>query len=213
MTSLPPDDEVSDAYIALRGRVVALLRTLPESAGEFVVPHCPGWNVRELASHILGVPDDIVNSRMEGVASDEWTRAQVERHRGRSLRELADSLEDLSGRFDVLLPHIPALARSQMTMDAVTHEHDLRHAIGQPGARDSRAVAVGLAWLRAWVGSRKVPDVSSLHAAGISDFDLMRCLTGRRSMSQAEQLGLPIGVLAAVLAGSPFRPPAEPVVE
>ncbi|MFM8016960.1 MAG: maleylpyruvate isomerase N-terminal domain-containing protein, partial [Actinomycetota bacterium] len=58
MTNLLPDAEVSAAYIELRARVVALLRSLPESAGDRVVPHCPAWTVRELAAHLLGVPDD-----------------------------------------------------------------------------------------------------------------------------------------------------------
>ena len=82
MTHLLADGEVSAAYVELRERVVRLLRSLPEDADEIVVPHCPLWTVAELASHIMGVNDDIVNSRLEGVATDEWTQAQVERHRG-----------------------------------------------------------------------------------------------------------------------------------
>lgn len=213
MTHLLDDGEVSVAFVELRGRVIALLRSLPEDADELVVPHCPLWTVAELASHIMGVNDDIVNGRLEGVATNEWTQAQVERHRGKSLRNIADEFEALAERFDPLLPHIPAMARSQMTMDAVTHEHDLRHAVGQPGARDSAAVSVAAAWLRQWVSGRNVPQSDSLFTAGLSEFDLVRCLTARRSLSQAERLGLPSDVLAAVQAGSPFRPPAHPVVE
>ena len=213
MANLLPDAEVSAAYVALRVRVVALLRSLPESAGNRVVPHCPMWTVRELASHLFGVPDDIVNGRMEGVASDAWTQAQVERHRGKSLKQIADAFDELSTAFDAMLPHFPATARSQMTMDAVTHEHDLRHSVGAPGARDSVAVSVALAWLRQWVNGKNVPRSDSLYTAALSDFDLLRCLTGRRSLSQAEGLGLPVDVLIAVQAGSPFCPPAQPVVE
>ncbi|MFM8507932.1 MAG: maleylpyruvate isomerase N-terminal domain-containing protein [Actinomycetota bacterium] len=213
MTNLLPDAEVSAAYIELRARVVALLRSLPESAGDRVVPHCPAWTVRELAAHLLGVPDDIINGRMEGVATDAWTQAQVERHRGKTLKHIADAFDGLSTQFDAMLPHFPAMARSQMTMDAVTHEHDLRHAVGQPGARDSAAVSVAVAWLRQWVSGRNVPQSDSLYTAGLTEFDLLRCLTGRRSLSQAEGLGLPSDVLAVVQAGSPFRPPAQPVVE
>jgi uncharacterized protein (TIGR03083 family) len=213
VANLLPDAEVSAAYIELRARVVALLRSLPESAGDRVVPHCPAWTVRELAAHLLGVPDDIINGRMEGVASDTWTQAQVERHRGMTLMHIADAFDGLATQFDAMLPHFPAMARSQMTMDAVTHEHDLRHAVGQPGARDSAAVSVAVAWLRKWVSGRNVPQSDSLHTAGLTEFDLLRCLTGRRSLSQAEGLGLPGDVLAAVQAGSPFRPPAQPVVE
>ncbi|MBM3657720.1 MAG: hypothetical protein FJW93_05560 [Actinobacteria bacterium] len=213
MTNLLPDSEVSDAYVALRARVVTLLRALPESTGDRVVPHCPAWTVREVVSHLVGVPDDIINGRMEGVASDAWTQAQVERHRGKTLRELADSLDGLADQFDVMLPHFPPMARSQMTMDAVTHEHDLRHAVGQPGARDSVAVTAAVAWLRRWVHGKNVPHVETLFTAGLSEFDLLRCLTGRRSIAQSAALGLPIDVLGAVQAGSPFRPPLEPIAE
>jgi len=213
VTNLLPDSEVSDAYVALRARVVTLLRALPESAGDIVVPHCPAWTVREVVSHLVGVPDDIINGRMEGVASDAWTQAQVERHRGKSLKHIADAFDGLSTHFDAMLPHFPAMARSQMTMDAVTHEHDLRHAVGQPGARDSAAVSVAVAWLRQWVHGKNVPHGETLFTAGLSEFDLLRCLTGRRSLSQAEGLGLPSDVLAAVQAGSPFRPPLEPIAE
>jgi hypothetical protein len=150
---------------------------------------------------------------MEGVATDAWTQAQVERHRGKSLQQIADAFDELSTFFDAMLPRFPATARSQMTMDAVTHEHDLRHSVGVPGARDSAAVSVALAWLRQWVNGKKVPQSDSLFTAGLSDFDLLRCLTGRRSLSQAEGLGLPVDVLIAVQAGSPFSPPAQPVVE
>ncbi|MFM7308561.1 MAG: hypothetical protein ACKO2Q_11405 [Actinomycetota bacterium] len=189
------------------------MRSSPESAGDSVVPHCPAWTVRELAAHLLGVPDDIINGRMDGVASDAWTQAQVERHRGKTLKHIADTFDGLSTQFDAMLPHFPAMARSQMTMDAVTHEHDLRHAVGQPGARDSAAVSVAVAWLRQWVSGRNVPQSDSLYTAGLTEFDLLRCLTGRRSIAQSAALGLPIDVLAAVQAGSPFRPPLEPIAE
>ena len=213
MSNLLPDTEVSAAYTELRARVVALLRSLPESAGDRVVPHCPAWTVRELASHIFGVPDDIINGRMDGVASDAWTQAQVERHRGKTLKQIADAFEGLSTPFDAMLPHFPAMARSQMTMDAVTHEHDLRHAVGKPAARESVAVTAAVAWLRQWVSRRDVPNSDRLFTAGLSEFDLLRCLTGRRSLRQAEQLGLPVDVLEAVQVGSPFRPPTDPVAE
>lgn len=213
MSHLLPVAEVAAAYIELRTRIVAILRDLPESAGDVLVPHCPAWSVRELSSHLLGVPDDIVNGRMDGVTTDAWTQAQVERHRGKSLREIADHLEGISAQFDPMLPHFPAMALSQMTMDAVTHEHDLRHAVSRPGARDSRAVVAGVAWLRQWVSRRDVPTGESLFSCGISDFEMIRSLTGRRSMVQVEKLGLSSDVVASVLAESPFRVPTQSIEE
>ncbi len=211
--ALLPDEQVASAYIELRARVVSLLRSLPADAGDITVPHWPQWTVHSLAAHMFGVPDDIVSGRMEGVASDAWTQAQVERSRSRTVGEIADALESVAARFDPMLPHIPPMARSQMTMDAVTHEHDLRHAVGVPGARDSSAVRAALGWLGVWVEGRVPGGHSALFAAGLSDFDLLRCLTGRRSVAQAVALGLDAEILQRVQANSPLRAPLVDVVE
>ena len=182
MSQLLPDAEVSQAYVDLRARVVALLRQTPEQIATSPVPHCPTWTVNELASHLLGVPDDVVHGRMEGVASDALTQAQVVRHQAKSLRQIADELAALAVQFDPLLPHVPAMARSQMVMDAVTHEHDLRHAVGAPGERDSTAVRAGLAWLMSWCTRTNPATASAIAAVGAADFDVLRSLSGRRSM-------------------------------
>jgi uncharacterized protein (TIGR03083 family) len=213
VSQLLPDAEVSQAYVELRARVVALLRETPEQSAIDQVPHCPTWTVNELASHLLGVPDDIVHGRMEGVGSDAWTQAQVVRHQAKTLRQIADELAALAERFDPMLPHVPAMARSQMVMDAVTHEHDLRHALGAPGERDSTAVRAGLAWLMSWCTRTNPATASAIAAVGASDFDVLRSLTGRRSMAQMAALGLPADAIFQIQAGSPFRAPTHEVVE
>ena len=213
MSQLLPDAEVSQAYVDLRARVVALLRQTPEQIATSPVPHCPTWTVNELASHLLGVPDDVVHGRMEGVASDAWTQAQVVRHQAKTLRQIADELAALAVQFDPLLPHVPAMSRSQMVMDAVTHEHDLRHAVGAPGERDSTAVRAGLAWLMGWCTRMNPATASAIAAVGASDFDVLRSLSGRRSMAQMAALGLPVDAIIQIQAGSPFRAPTHEVVE
>ena len=85
-------------------------------------------------------------------------------------------------------------------MDACTHEHDLRGALGVPGARDSDAASVGLefavgSWihygvkpaalpaLQAETGERRWssgPDPATTLRADA--FELMRAVTGRRSL-------------------------------
>lgn len=213
MSQLLPDAEVSQAYVDLRARVVALLRQTPEQIATSPVPHCPTWTVAELAAHLLGVPDDVVHGRMEGVASDAWTQAQVVRHRGKTLCQIADELAALADRFDPLLPHVPAMSRSQMVMDAVSHEHDLRHAVGAPGARDSTAVRAGLAWLMGWCTRTNPATASAIAAVRAADFDVLRSLTGRRSMAQMAALGLPAEAINQMQIGSPFRAPTEPIHE
>ena len=121
MTFLQSDAEVVRAYLEFRTRVVGLIREIPESQASLSVPLCPDWEVSGLISHIVGVPDDILAGRMEGVTTEAWTQAQVDRHEGESLSQLADALLATGTEFDVLLPHIPSPINSQMMMDAVTH--------------------------------------------------------------------------------------------
>ena len=213
VSQLLPDAEVSQAYVDLRARVVALLRQTPEQIATSPVPHCPTWTVNELASHLLGVPDDVVHGRMEGVASDAWTQAQVVRHQAKTLRQIADELAALAVQFDPLLPPVPAMSRSQMVMDAVTPEHDLRHAVGAPGERDSTAVRAGLAWLMGWCTRMNPATASAIAAVRSADFNVVRSLTGRRSMAQMAALGLPAEAIIQMQVGSPFRAPTVPIHE
>lgn len=193
--------------------MITLLRALPASVDDGIVPHCPAWSVRDVAAHLVGVPEDILAGRMDGVTTDAWTQAQVDRHRGETLRELADAWDATITAFDEVLPHIPSPVNSQFVMDAVTHEHDVRHAVGAPGGRDSLAVSVAVGWLLDMAEDRSPGLGDVLRSSELSGFDLLRVLTGRRSPSQIRALGLDADALVAVLSGSPLKPPAESIPE
>ena len=149
---------------------------------------------------------------MEGVTTEAWTQAQVDRHHDHSLAELADIWESQIESFDAVLPHIPSPVNSQMVMDAVTHEHDIRHALGQPGARDSSAVRVGLGWLLDAAGDESGL-VSRLGRSGLDDFDLLRVLSGRRSVEQIAQLDLDPDKVLPLFVGTPLTPPSVTIEE
>jgi len=210
---LLPDARVVAAYVALRRRVIDLLRDRDESDGERNVPHCPAWTVRDLLAHMVGVPEDILAGRMEGVTTEAWTAAQVDRHRGESLAELLDSWESLSTQFDSVLPMIPAPINSQMVLDAVTHEHDLRHALGVPGARDVDGVAVAVGWLLYTADGASPGVAGQLRSLDLDDFDLLRVGTGRRSRAQIAGVGLDVDTVERLLDGSPLSPPTTSLFE
>ncbi len=210
---LRPDPEVVAAYVAARARIVEMLRSVPAHDASRIVPHCPAWTVAELASHVVGAVDDILTGRLEGVTTEAWTQAQVDRLRGRSLSQLADHYEASATAFDAVLPLIPSPVNSQLVMDAVTHEHDLRHALDRAGARDSDAVEVGLGWLLDRGAGPQPALVDALIASGCSSFDLLRTLTGRRSIGQIAALGLDATTIVTLLEGSPLTPPGHDVVE
>ncbi len=207
MAFLLPDPEVVQAYLEFRDRIVSLIREIPESQASLSVPLCPNWEVSSLISHIVGIPEDIVAGRMDGVGTEAWTQAQVDRHEGESLSQLADISLSTAAEFDVVLPHIPSPVNSQLVMDAITHEHDLRHAVGRAGAQDSTAVDVALGFLLNMVDTIAPGRAQELSDSGVSRYELMRSLSGRRSIEQMNQLELDGSQIAALLKGTPMVAP------
>jgi uncharacterized protein (TIGR03083 family) len=204
-------DEVAVSYIALRARVIDLLRSTPESSGNIIVPCTPEWTVRQLAAHLVGVPEDILAGRMEGVASDAWTQAQVVLFGDLTLPELADLFEGSAPQIDAILHNIPQPIISQFVMDAVTHEQDMRSALGVPGGRDSKAVEVGVGFFLNLIEVSDPPLFNELTSTAISQWDILRSLTGRRTVEQMNSLGLDGEAIALHFPGSPFSLPKEAV--
>ena len=204
-------DQVAVSYIALRARVIDLLRSTPESSGNIVVPCTPAWTVRQLAAHLVGVPEDILAGRMEGVASDAWTQAQVERFGDLTLTELADLFEASAPQIDAILHNFPQPIISQFVMDAVTHEQDMRSALGVPGGRDSKAVEVGVGFFLNLIEVSDPPLFTELTNTSASSWDVLRSLTGRRTVEQMNASGLDGEAIALHFPGSPFTLPTEAV--
>lgn len=210
---LKPNDQVVAAYTSLRSRLVDLMRSRPDSDGDLAVPHCPAWRVRDVVAHLVGAPEDILAGRLEGVATDAWTQAQVDRHRGESLAQLAGAWEATSAAFDGVLPMIPAPVNSQLVLDAVTHEHDLRHALGESGARDNAAVGVAIGWVLHTADHASPGLGAQLLSLGLGDFDLLRVCSGRRSREQISAFGVDVGIVERLTAGSPVSIPDSTIVE
>ena len=213
MSYLVPAEEVVKAYVELRERMIALLRGLPEDAAQVIVPHCPEWTVQETVSHMMGVPEAIMLGDMEGVAGEEWTQRQVERHRSDSLKDLADAWEVQFPQFLQILPNIPQPTLSQFVFDVTSHEHDVRHAVGQPGARDSGAVTVGLGFIKTVIDSRDGIDIAVVNESSVSTFDLFRSLGGRRSREQIAAVGLDVDYVEKVIEPLPYSIPAVSIPE
>jgi uncharacterized protein (TIGR03083 family) len=208
---LVPIDQVAVSYIALRARVIDLLRSTPESSGNIVVPCTPEWTIQQLAAHLVGVPEDVLAGRMQGVASDAWTHAQVEMYGDLTLTELADLLESSAPKIDAIIHNFPQPIISQFVMDAVTHEQDMRSALGVPGGRDSKAVEVGVGFFLNLIEVSDPPLFMELTNTSASLWDVLRSLTGRRTVEQMNALGLDGEAIALHFPGSPFTLPTEAV--
>ena len=97
---------------------------------------------------------------------------------------------------------VPTSVSGQLIADAVTHEHDLRHALGRPGARDSDALTIGVTWVVGVLGglydgagepalrveSESIAMTAGTGAVGAtvraSTFELGRAIVGRRTIAE-----------------------------
>jgi uncharacterized protein (TIGR03083 family) len=115
------------AYGELQLRVGALLSGADGSA---IVPSCPGWTVRDVLAHLVGLCDDWIHHRLEGYASKAWTATQIDRYGDVTLADLLDC-------WTVLLPDFARLDDDSLMGpparwafgDAVVHEADVRGAL------------------------------------------------------------------------------------
>jgi uncharacterized protein (TIGR03083 family) len=183
------------------------------------VPACPEWTVKDVVAHMAGVVDDVLAGRLDGVGTDPWTALQVEARANRSLEEVVAEWNEKSPAFEAMLDAIGPPGE-QAVFDVTTHEHDLRGALGAPGARDSDAVGIGLRWLAptfaSQVAERRLAPLcirttsgDAWASEGAADaavegepFELFRALSGRRSRTQ-------LCALTWTVAPEPFLPAFE----
>jgi uncharacterized protein (TIGR03083 family) len=215
------------AYRELRARVADLARG---AGGAFdgPSPATPAWRVHDVLSHLVGVTADVVHGRLEGVATDPWTAAQVDARRTDTAEQLLAEWEQHAAQFEAVLDSAPTDIAGQALFDAVTHEHDIRCALQSPGARDSEAVVIAWEW---FVGARSRSGAQAIRyviesgelIAGAGDpvvtveaprFELLRAAVGRRSIAEVERYGWDPEPNPTLLIAAPiFRMRDEPLDE
>ena len=186
------------AYRGVRARVREVVEGVDAAALGRIVPATPRWTGHDVLAHMVGVPDDVVHGRMDGLASDHWTQAQVDARASASVADLLAEWDEYTAQFEEMLSAAPAEIAGQAIFDAATHEHDLRHAIARPGARDSAAMVEGWEWFvdgRVRAGAPAIRFVSERgdDLAGVGEpwlsvrapyFELFRAATGRRTEAE-----------------------------
>lgn len=236
---LPDPSAAGPAYAAVRGRICELVATSGDVADR-TVPLTPEWTVRDLIAHLQGTVEDVLAGNLEGAGSDAWTAAQVARHQEEAIDELLAQWNEQAPLLEANTSLVPAPQAAQLVFDAVTHEHDLRHALGRPGARDSESVRVAITYPvhMFGVGVRRgfLPALSFVIDGELLDlvadervesppgepttltataFEFLRAFGGRRSEAQIAALdweGDPAPFIAA-LSLSPVSPHAVDVDE
>lgn len=190
------------AYRGSRERLTELLATIDEASAATPVPTCPGWTVHDVAAHLSGGMTDAVEGRLEGAGSDEWTARQVDERRSWRLGAILDEWSVNAPRVEPMLDGVGEIGR-QAVADVASHEHDIRGALGHPGARDSDAVRIAVSFAATRLVEESIargetlrvdtdgmsigPTDAAVRVSG-SPFELLRAITGRRSVAQIRAL-------------------------
>jgi uncharacterized protein (TIGR03083 family) len=186
------------AYRAVRARTIDIVRDASLPARDEIAPATPRWRVRDVLAHMVGVTGDALAGRLDGVATDPWTAAQVDARRDVSVAEMVAEWQQCGAQFDGVLLAIPEPTAKQAVLDAITHEQDIRHALGVPGARDSDAIEIGFEFCCYGRTASQLPALRVVTEGGVavagagepmatvetSQFEFVRASTGRRSAAE-----------------------------
>lgn len=157
--------------------------------------------------HLAGACTDTLAGNPDGVTTAAWADTQVAERADRPVSDLLAEWEEAGGRLEGAVDHLPGHLPLVWVLDLLTHEQDVRGALGRPGGRDVPAMDMALAFLvekgllvmvrerqlgalavrtptQTWsIGGEGGPDPAG-PAVASSAFELFRSLTGRRSRAQ-----------------------------
>ena len=212
-------------YRDTRGRVIGLVRDLAPEQVDMIAPATPDWRVRDIVAHLTGVCADVLAGNLGGVATDAWTARQVDDRRDVPFDEVLREWEEKGAAIEAVVPDFPEVAVGQMITDTATHEQDVRGALEAPGGRDSDAVDVAVRWaaqvldgseplrLETEAGALDVGEGTPVATVQASRFELLRAMTGRRSLDQMRAYGWEGTPCPERLVLPIFTPRAEALVE
>ena len=189
-------------YQATRARIADRVASLGEGDAVRMVPACPEWTVGDVLAHVTGIAVDITAGRMPGLDTQRWIDGHVADRRSRGPGELID--EWVASGVEAF---IERSGSGQLVLDVCLHEHDIFHALGTKGDRDSATVRacvpVMFELLHKDLVTRRAPGAVQLSSGGetwtvgegpvalsldAEPFELLRVFAGRRSERQMRAL-------------------------
>ena len=188
-------------YEELRQELIGLLRAADDDELDRPVAASPAWRVRDVLAHVTGITYDL---NRQDLAGD--TDRQVARHRDDPIEVVIAEWDQEAPAFEEGLRLFGYPLGSHFVADLHAHLQDVRTTLGLPRHDDSGTVLVALDFylddldqgLRAdEAGSITVTAGEEVHLVGTGDpvgkltgdpFEILRCLSGRRSLVQIRRL-------------------------
>jgi uncharacterized protein (TIGR03083 family) len=222
MSATAGGTDLGALYETSRVRLTALIESIGSDADAAPVPGCPAWAVRDVVAHLAATAEDAVAGKLTGPPDEAMTAAQVDRFAGVPVDELLGRWADAS---PPMVELVGAFRVWPAVIDVVTHEHDVRGAVGRPGARDSDAVAAAARALLHFQPPAPLVVRMDGHEARVGPpdgpplvletgtWETLRWRMGRRSRRQLAAMrwsGDPAGVLDALVV---FGPSTDDIIE
>ena len=200
--------DTAECYRAVRARMTELAATLSEERADTAVPALPAWTVLDTYAHLAGLCAEVVDGVVTGPATDEDTARQVDDRKGRGLAEVCAEWAGRAAEIDPLIGGPKGYRYHLLVQDAWNHEQDVLGALGLPQAREDETTSVVAAammdlYVRSWRKFGLGPAVRVETSGGrwtigvgepvarleTNDFDLVRMLIGRRTLSEMAAMG------------------------
>ena len=124
-----------------RTRITELVSELPDTKS-IEVPAVAPWTVHNLVSHLAGNCADVAKGNIAGLATAAWTNDQVQERQDLSTADVLEEWAEIGPMFASVIDDFPGRYGLMTVGDVTVHEHDIRAALGRPGARDSAGVEV-----------------------------------------------------------------------
>jgi uncharacterized protein (TIGR03083 family) len=197
MTQFAPEDTARH-YESAHHRVVDLVRSLSDDQVATRVPGTPRWDVHDALAHLAANTTDGLAGRITGIPDEAFTDGQVRQRKEMTVEQIvAEWQANMATMLDVTRA---GFVPPNLAVDAVTHEQDIRGAVGAGRVEDREAVrfslevfAAGLTYQLAKLDGLALrleatdSDFSVTAGSGeqpatlrATEFELLRVLSGRR---------------------------------
>jgi uncharacterized protein (TIGR03083 family) len=206
--SVVAEREVDPASLYERERVafLGLFRVLTPEQLATPVPATPAWSVRDVLAHVVGITADLNAQRFGDGSGDEWTAAQIDARRDKSIEELTAEWDHETAQFETGLRVFGYGLGAHYLGDLLQHVSDVRSALGESPVRDDQALAVALDfYLDSFEDTLDAEEIGAVDvrcgherwrlgsgeiiaSVAAPRFELFRALGGRRTLNEIRGL-------------------------
>jgi uncharacterized protein (TIGR03083 family) len=138
------DVDPAELYELERVAFASYLLAQTGARADVAVPATPGWGVRDVLAHLVGITADLNHGRFGDGDGDAWTAAQVVTRRGRPMRDVVAEWDREAPTFEDGLRLFGYAFGAHYLGDLLQHVVDVHVALDEPWIPPDLHLAVAL---------------------------------------------------------------------